>query len=174
MSPWVVTMDALEAFRVPLPGQDPTPSEYLMDRSSESDAYDVSLTVSLKGKDQEEATLISKSNLKYMYWSFKQQLAHHSVNGCNMRTGDLLGSGIFVCNKGTISGPTPDSYGSLLELNWNGTKDIMLNDGSSRKFLEDGDEVILRGSCSNGGQRLGFGSCAGVILPSPLSSRKPL
>lgn len=107
-----------------------------------------------------------------MYWSFKQQLAHHSINGCNMRPGDLLGSG-------TISGPTEDSYGSLLELTWNGSKELELKNGDKRKFLEDGtwklitgDEVILTGSCSNGTSRLGFGKCAGVVLPAAFSSRR--
>jgi fumarylacetoacetase len=98
ISPWIVTLDALEDFRCPLPVQDPTPSEYLLDKSSNKDAYDVALQVLIKPKDSTEHTVIANSNLKYMYWSFKQQLAHHSINGCNMRTGDLLGSG-------TISGP---------------------------------------------------------------------
>jgi fumarylacetoacetase len=98
VSPWIVTLDALEEFRCPLPVQDPTPSEYLLDTSSTKDAYDVALQVMIKAKDSSEPTVIANSNLKYMYWSFKQQLAHHSINGCNMRTGDLLGSG-------TISGP---------------------------------------------------------------------
>jgi fumarylacetoacetase len=98
VSPWIVTLDALEEFRCPLPVQDPTPSEYLLDGSSTKDAYDVALQVMIKPKDATEPTVIANSNLKYMYWSFKQQLAHHSINGCNMRTGDLLGSG-------TISGP---------------------------------------------------------------------
>ncbi|KAJ3330603.1 hypothetical protein HDU91_003534 [Kappamyces sp. JEL0680] len=163
ISPWIVTMDALEAYRVPLPLQDPTPSEYLIDSSSDRDAYDVSLTVTLKTKDG-VSSVISKSNLKYMYWSFKQQLAHHSINGCNMRTGDLLGSG-------TISGPTEDSYGSMLELNWNATKPIQLSDGTTRTFLEDGDEIILRGVCDNGESRLGFGDAAGVVFPAPFSAR---
>ncbi|KAJ3270326.1 hypothetical protein HDV01_007905 [Terramyces sp. JEL0728] len=159
VSPWIVTLDALEEHRVPLPVQDPTPSDYLVDPNSEKDQYDVELEVYWKSSTS-EPTLVSKSNLKYMYWSFKQQLAHHSINGCSMNTGDLLGSG-------TISGPTEDSYGSFLELTWNGTKPVTLQDGSSRTFLLDGDEITLKGTCK-GKNRIGFGSCSGVILPANL------
>jgi fumarylacetoacetase len=102
-----------------------------------------------------------------MYWSFKQQLAHHSINGCNMQTGDLLGSG-------TISGPTPDSLGSILEMTLNGKNPMTLDDGVVRTFLEDGDEVVLKGHCGNGSTGLGFGVAAGIIHPSPFDNRKPL
>ncbi|KAJ3325361.1 hypothetical protein HDV06_004220 [Boothiomyces sp. JEL0866] len=159
ISPWIVTLDALEEYRVPLPVQDPAPSAYLVDPNSDKDQYDVELDVYWKSSTS-EPTLVSKSNLKYMYWSFKQQLAHHSVNGCNMNTGDLLGSG-------TISGPTEDSFGSFLELTWNGTKPITLQDGSSRTFLLDGDEITLKGTCK-GKNRIGFGACSGVVLPANL------
>lgn len=157
----------MEEFRVALPHQDPTPSEYLLDPSSSKDTYDISLEVSLK-PGHASPTVISKSNLKYMYWSFKQQLAHHTINGCNMRTGDLLGTG-------TISGPTENSFGSMLELSWNGSKQMTLDDGSSRKFIEDRDHIIITGSCSkdDGKVRLGFGVCEGVVLPPSFSSMKP-
>ncbi|XP_066557603.1 fumarylacetoacetase isoform X2 [Amia ocellicauda] len=111
------------------------------------------------GKAMEEAATISKSNFKYMYWTMKQQLAHHSVNGCNLRPGDLLASG-------TISGPDPESFGSMLELSWRGTKTIDLGNGETRKFLEDGDEVYLTGYCQGSGYRVGFGVCKGKVLPA--------
>jgi fumarylacetoacetase len=139
----------------------------LLDASSTKDTYDISLQVSLKPGNAETATVICKSNLKYMYWSFKQQLAHHTINGCNMRTGDLLGTG-------TISGPTDDSFGSMLELSWNGSRALTLADGSSRKFIEDGDQITITGTCSSSetGSRLGFGACEGVLLPPSFSSMK--
>ncbi|KAJ1657707.1 hypothetical protein IWQ61_002942 [Dispira simplex] len=156
VSSWVVTLDALEPFRVPLPVQDPQPLPYL---SAQTDGnYDIQLEVQMKGQEQKEYHTITRSNLKYMYWSFKQQLAHHSVNGCNMNPGDL-------CGTGTISGPTEDSYGSLLELSWSGQKEISLGDDVKRKFIQDGDSVVLTGYCQANGYRVGFGSCEGTILP---------
>jgi fumarylacetoacetase len=104
-------------------------------------------------------TVISRTNFKYMYWTMKQQLVHHTVTGCNLRPGDLMGSG-------TISGKSPDSYGSLLELCWKGTKTIPLANGETRKFLQDGDEVVLSGYCQGDGHRIGFGDCRGTILPA--------
>ena len=102
---------------------------------------------------------VCKSNLKYLYWSFSQQLAHHTVNGCNMRTGD-------ICGTGTISGPSKDSFGSMLELSWNGTQKISLDDGTERTYLNDGDEVSISGYCEKGEIYIGFGECCGKILPS--------
>ncbi|KAK6294218.1 hypothetical protein J4Q44_G00350480 [Coregonus suidteri] len=106
-----------------------------------------------------EAATICKSNFKYMYWTMKQQLAHHTVNGCNVRPGDLLASG-------TISGPEPDSFGSMLELSWKGSKTVDLGGGETRTFLKDGDEVTLTGYCEGSGYRVGFGPCVGTILPA--------
>ncbi|KAF9108246.1 hypothetical protein BGX29_002389 [Mortierella sp. GBA35] len=145
VSAWVVTMDALEPFLVPGP--------------STASAYNINLEVKLKPAEGSKYSVISRSNLKYMYWSFAQQLTHHTVNGCNMRTGDL-------CGSGTISGPTEDSFGSLLELSWSGAKDIQLEEGITRKFLKDNDEMILAGWCEKDGVRVGFGECHGKILPA--------
>ncbi|MBN3306187.1 FAAA Fumarylacetoacetase, partial [Amia calva] len=141
ISPWVVPMEALMPFVLPNAVQDPKPLPYLCHEDPYT--FDINLFVSVKGKAMEEAATISKSNFKYMYWTMKQQLAHHSVNGCNLRPGDLLASG-------TISGPLffsqdPESFGSMLELSWRGTKTIDLGNGETRKFLEDGDEVYLTG-----------------------------
>ncbi|KAI9096091.1 hypothetical protein DFS34DRAFT_153403 [Phlyctochytrium arcticum] len=169
ISPWIVTLDALESFRVSQPKQDPQPVSYLCS-SDERDAYDIKLEVLMRATTSSTRipTTISRSNLKYMYWSFKQMLAHHTVNGCNMRTGDILGSG-------TISGPTRESLGSLLEMSVNGAESINLQDGSERTFLEDGDEVIIRGFSEGQIQgrkvRIGFGEAKGVILPAaPLAN----
>ncbi|KAL3893758.1 MAG: hypothetical protein SGCHY_005648, partial [Lobulomycetales sp.] len=154
ISPWIVTMEALEAFRTPQPVQDPAPMAYL-DNKGKPDAYDVELSVEYNGKT------VCRSNLKYMYWSFAQQLAHHTVNGCNVRTGDLMGSG-------TISGPTEDSYGSLLELSWNGSKKLMVgkNGDEERTFIQDGDEIVVRGVARGKDFSLGFGEARGKILAS--------
>lgn len=148
----------MEQYRVEQPLQDPVPASYLVDPKGSKDAYDVHLDVFIRGEKDDKTSLVARSNLKYMYWTFKQQLAHHTINGCNMRTGDLLGSG-------TISGPTDDSYGSLLELSWNGSKDVVLENGDKRHFLLDGDEVKLVGHCEDGNGRIGFGNCIGVIIP---------
>jgi fumarylacetoacetase len=156
LSPWVVTLDALEPFLVDQPAQDPTPLAYLQDK--EKSGYNIHLEASLTPKEGMR-TVLTKSNLKYMYWTFKQQLAHHSVGGCNMRTGDLIGSG-------TISGPTEDSFGSMLELCWAGQKEIPLNGGKVRKFIQDEDVVELTGWCQGDGYRVGFGNCTGRILPA--------
>ncbi|KAF9585139.1 hypothetical protein BGW38_003737 [Lunasporangiospora selenospora] len=157
VSAWVVTMDALEPFAVDGPVQTPQPLPYLAEKSAS--AFDINLEIQLKPAESSKYSVISRSNLKYMYWSFTQQLAHHTVNGCNMRTGDL-------CGSGTISGPTEDSFGSLLELSWNGTKELQLEDGITRKFLHDNDEMILTGWCEKDGVRVGFGECHGKILPA--------
>lgn len=156
VSPWVVVLEALEPFRVNGPAQDPEPLDYL--KYSGSKNYDIQLEVILKAENGAEK-VVSRSNFKYMYWSMCQQLAHHTVNGCNIRIGDLYASG-------TISGPTPDSFGSLLELTWKGTKPIVLPDGTERKFLLDGDTIILCGWAEKNGVKIGFGEASGQILPA--------
>lgn len=157
ISPWVVTLDALEPFRTEGPTQNPEPLEYL--RGAGDFAYDVQLEIVLKTEKMREAATISRTNFRYMYWNICQQLAHHTVNGCNMRPGDLLASG-------TISGSTPDSCGSMLELAWRGTRPLELPSGEKRSSLQDGDEVIMRGFCQGNGYRIGFGEVRGTILPA--------
>ncbi|HAY33789.1 MAG TPA: fumarylacetoacetase [Ignavibacteria bacterium] len=157
ISPWVVTMEALEPFRLKNEPQDPAPLPYL--KSSGENSYDIKLDVLLKIPSSESAEIISRSNFKFMYWDMCQQLAHHTITGCNMRTGDLLASG-------TISGPEKGTYGSLLELTWRGEEPIKLSDGSEIKFLRDGDELIIRGYCEKDGLRIGFGEVSGKILPA--------
>lgn len=157
ISPWVVTLEALEPFRTAQPKQEPEPLPYL--QSNGDWAYDINLDVFLQTEKLKEPFKICGSNFKYMYWNILQQLAHHTVNGCNLRTGDLLASG-------TISGPTKDSYGSLLELTWKGENPIKLPDREERKFLEDGDAVIISGYCQGDGYRVGFGEVRGKILPA--------
>jgi fumarylacetoacetase len=157
ISPWVVTLAALEPFRIPGPKQDPEPLPYL--RSPGDWTFDIHLEVLLQSATMSRPHVISHSNARHLYWNICQQLAHHAINGCNMRPGDLLASG-------TISGPTPDSYGSLLELAWKGTKPITLPDGEKRVFLQDGDRVILTGWCQGKGYRVGFGEARGRVLPA--------
>jgi len=160
ISPWVVPMAALKPFRKPtsVVKQTPTPHKYL--QMDDYKSYDIQLQVALANPAWDnEPHVISKSNFRNMYWTVEQQLAHHSVTGCNMRSGDLLGSG-------TISGQTPDSYGSMLELAWKGTKPLTMPDKSQRKFIADGDEVIMTGYCQGDGYRVGFGECRGKILPA--------
>ncbi|KAL7405591.1 hypothetical protein ABVT39_003695 [Epinephelus coioides] len=157
ISPWVIPMEALLPFAEPNPIQDPDPLPYLQHHDAYT--FNINLFVSLKGQDMAEAATICKSNFKYMYWTMKQQLTHHTVNGCNVRPGDLLASG-------TISGPDPGSFGSMLELSWRGSKSIDLGGGETRTFLKDGDEVTITGYCQGDGYRVGFGLCTGVILPA--------
>ncbi|EEF41797.1 fumarylacetoacetase [Ricinus communis] len=157
ISPWIVTLDALEPFACDAPKQDPHPLPYLAEKISKN--YDISLEVQIKAAGKEDACVVTRSNFKHLYWTLTQQLAHHTINGCNLRPGDLLGTG-------TISGPEPESYGCLLELTWNGQKPLSLN-GTERKFLEDGDEVIFSGCSKGDGYNVGFGTCFGKILPSP-------
>ncbi|MHB9839940.1 fumarylacetoacetase [Paraburkholderia terrae] len=157
ISPWIVTLDALEPFRVAQPAQDPQPLGYL--RHAGEHAFDISLEVLLKPHGAKEATTIARTNFRHMYWTMAQQLAHHTVSGCNTRVGDLMGSG-------TISGPTDDSFGSLLELTWNGKNPLQLKDGGTRGFIEDGDQLTLAGWCQGDGYRVGFGTCVGEILPA--------
>lgn len=154
ISPWIVTMDALEPFKVNGPEQEPKVLPYL--KSNGPQNYDINLEVSLSTESGK--TVISKSNFKYMYWNMCQQLAHHTVNGCNLQVGDMYASG-------TISGHEKDSYGSMLELSWNGKNPIKLSDGTQRTFIEDGDTIVMRGYADKNGVRIGFGDCSGKILP---------
>ncbi len=156
ISPWIVTLDALEGFRVDGPDQDPEPLPYLKQGPKKN--FDINLQAVIQPEGSEE-NIVANSNFKYMYWSMSQQLAHHTVNGCNVRSGDMMGSG-------TISGPTKDSYGSMLELTWKGQNPLKLSDGTERKFINDNDTVILRGFCQNDKVRIGFGDCSGKILPA--------
>lgn len=155
ISPWIVTLDALEPFRVASPKQEPTPLPYLQQTGNHS--FDINLEVAI---EPENATpsIVSQSNFKYMYWTMSQQLAHHTVNGCRVNSGDMMGSG-------TISGPTEDSFGSMLELTWGGKNPITLNDGTERKFINDGDTVIIKGYCQNDSIRIGFGEVSSKLLP---------
>ncbi|PVU99845.1 hypothetical protein BB559_000358 [Furculomyces boomerangus] len=157
ISPWVVTLEALEPFLTDIPTQTPTPLQYL--QSDEKSGYDVNLNVSIKPGNSSEYKTVTESNLKYLYWSFKQQLAHHTVNGCNMRPGDLVGTG-------TISGSTEESFGSMLELSWSATKQVDVGSGETRTFLNDGDTVKMTGYCQGDGYRVGFGECIGQIVSS--------
>ncbi|KAL8153713.1 hypothetical protein V2J09_011473 [Rumex salicifolius] len=156
ISPWVVTLDALEPFACDIPEQNPSPLPYLTDKVRRN--YDISLEVSIKPAGEKASTVVTKSNFKHLYWTLSQQLAHHTVNGCNLRTGDLLGTG-------TLSGPTPESMGCLFEKTWGGQKSININ-GKKKIYLEDGDEVTLTGVCKGNGYNVGFGTCTGKILPS--------
>lgn len=157
MSPWIVTLEALEPFRCSGPDQD-NPEVFPYLQQSMPNNFDINLEVAIQPEGQKE-TRVSLSNFKYMYWSMAQQLAHHTVNGCNMRVGD-------VCASGTISGPTPDSYGSMLEIAWKGTKPVPMLDGSERKFIHDNDTVIMRGWSEKNGLRIGFGEVVGKVLPA--------
>jgi len=155
MSPWIVTLDALEPFRVAGPKQDPEPLPYLQTKGKHS--FDINLEVGIIPKGAKETT-VCKSNFKYMYWNMSQQLAHHTINGCPVNSGDMMGSG-------TISGPTEDSYGSMLELTWKGTKPLQLKNGSERKFIEDYDTVVMRAHCENDDVRIGFGQVKSQLSP---------
>jgi fumarylacetoacetase len=162
ISPWVVTMEALEPFRVPGPKQEPEPLPYL--RQSGDHSFDIQLAVELQTAECVQPTTICNTNYRAMYWSMAQQLAHHTISGCNLRVGDLMASG-------TISGTQPDSFGSLLELSWNGQRPVTLSDGQTkRSFLEDGDVVILRGTCIGAHYRCGFGAVSGRIIPALIGS----
>lgn len=156
MSAWVVTMDALEPFRVAGPVQNPEVLPYLQYTGDKN--YDIHLEVLIQPEHASEATQVSHSNHKYLYWNMAQQLAHHTINGCNLNVGDMMASG-------TISGPTPDSYGSMLEIAWKGTKPVQMADGTERKFILDGDTVIIKGFCEKEGLRIGFGEVKTKILP---------
>ncbi len=156
VSPWIVTMDALEPFKVAGPLQDPKVFQYLEYNGNKN--IDIKLEVAIKPEKAEE-TIVSKSNYQHMYWNYAQQLAHHTINGCNVNVGDMMASG-------TISGPTPESYGSMLELSWRGTKPIKMNDGTERKFISDYDTVVMRGYAEKEGIRVGFGEVSAKVLPA--------
>ena len=157
ISPWVVTIEALDNFRVAGPIQNPQVLDYLKFNGLKN--YDINLSVSILPEKTNIETIVCKSNFKYMYWNMSQQIAHHTINGCNLNVGDMMASG-------TISGKSKDSYGSMLELSWGGKKNIELNDGSSRTFIEDYDSVIMRGYCEKDNIRVGFGEVKSKLLPS--------
>jgi fumarylacetoacetase len=155
ISPWIVTLDALEPFRTKGPHQEPTPLPYLQQKGKH--AFDIHLEVFIEPEGG-TPNLVSQSNFKYLYWSMAQQLAHHTSNGCRVNSGDLMGSG-------TISGPTPESFGSMLERTWGGKNPLALNDGTERKFIQDYDTVIMKGFCQNSAVRIGFGEVSSKLLP---------
>jgi fumarylacetoacetase len=156
ISPWVVTLDALEPFKVKGPVQNPKPLPYLQFTGDFN--YDINLEVLLQPESGQENT-ICRSNYRYMYWNMAQQLAHQSSNGCNLQVGDMYASG-------TISGSEKDSYGSMLELTWRGTQPLTLSDGTERKFINDYDTIIMRGFAERNGIRIGFGEVKGKVLPA--------
>ena len=156
ISPWVVTLEALEPFRTASPKQEPEVLDYLKFEGDKN--FDINLEVYLQPENGEE-NLICKSNYKYMYWNMTQQLAHHTINGCNVEVGDLYASG-------TISGSEPNSFGSMLELTWRGQNPLKLSDGTERKFIEDHDTIIMRGFSEKDGIRVGFGEVRGKVLPA--------
>jgi fumarylacetoacetase len=156
ISAWIVTLDALEPFSVESPEQNPKVLPNL--EFDGKKAYDIQLQVGILTNNKDE-TVVCNSNFKYMYWNMAQQLAHHTSNGCNIRCGDLLGSG-------TISGKSEDSFGSMLELTWRGTKPLKVKDGSERKFINDGDSVVMRGHSELNGVRIGFGELKSKLLPA--------
>ncbi len=155
MSPWIVTLDALEPYRVASPSPTKEQLPYLQSHGKKS--FDIQLEVAIQPENHSE-TIVCRSNFKYLYWNMSQQLAHHTINGCPVNSGDLMGSG-------TISGKTPDTYGSMLELSWKGEKPVQLTTGGSRKFIEDNDTVIIRGHCQKNGIRIGFGEVSTKLLP---------
>ena len=156
ISAWVVPLEALDPFRVAGPKQTPAVLPYLKTRGKKN--FDIKLQVGIQNKKGEE-TIVCNSNFQYMYWNMSQQLAHHTVNGCNINVGDLYGSG-------TISGKSKTSYGSMLELSWKGSKPLKMNDGTTRKFINDYDTVVMRGHAEKNGIRVGFGEVTGKILPA--------
>lgn len=158
ISPWVVTLDALEPFRTAGYTQEPKVLPYL--EYSGDKNIDIKLEVLLIPENGQE-NLICTSNYKYMYWTMEQQLAHHTVNGCNINVGDMMASG-------TISGPQPHEYGSMMELTWRGTKPMTLKDGTERKFVNDNDTIVIKGHCEKDGVRIGFGECRAKLLPATL------
>ena len=154
VSPWIVPLEALKPFRVKGPKQSPPPLDYLKIGGAHN--YDIALEVAIQPENAQE-TVVCRSNMRYLYWSMAQQLAHHTVNGCNVQVGDLMASG-------TISGPLPGSYGSMLELSWGGQQPVALSDGATRTFLQDGDSVVMRASAEKDGRRVGFGEVRGAIV----------
>lgn len=156
ISPWIVTMDALEPFRIPGPKQDPEVLPYLQYEGDKHFNIDIEVAIQPEGSEEK---VVGQSNFRHMYWNMAQQLAHHTVNGCNIRTGDMYGSG-------TISGSDPSQFGSMLEISWKGTKPVQMPDGSERKFIQDGDTVIMRGHAEKDGVRIGFGEVSTKVLPA--------
>jgi fumarylacetoacetase len=156
ISPWIVTLDALEPFRTSGPKQEPKVLPYLEYEGDKN--LDIDLVVDIATESGEKKT-VCHSNYKYLYWNMNQQLAHHTVNGCNIRCGDMMASG-------TISGPDRSSFGSMLEISWRGTKPVEMPDGTERKFINDGDTVIMRGKCEKNGVRIGFGKVSTKVLPA--------
>ena len=156
ISCWIVTLDALESYRTSGPEQSPEVQRYLEYTGDKH--IDINLEVVIKAENGEE-NIVTRSNFKYMYWNMNQQLAHHTINGCNMRIGDCYGSG-------TISGPKEGEFGSMLEISWKGTKPFKMKDGSERKFINDYDTVIIRGFSKKNGIRIGFGEVKAQVLPS--------
>lgn len=157
ISPWIVTLDALEPFRAEGPKQDPTPLPYM--QIDGKNTFDINLEVAIQPDSDCDESVVTRSNFRYLYWNMAQQLAHHTVNGCNVNAGDMMASG-------TISGPTESSYGSLLELSWRGSKSLKMKDGSERKFLQDGDTVTMRAFSQHNGLRIGFGEVKSKVLPA--------
>jgi fumarylacetoacetase len=156
ISPWIVTLDALEPFRVPGYKQEPEVLPYLKYEGDKN--LDIKLEVLIKPEHGEPCS-VTQSNYRYMYWTMEQQLTHHTCNGCNINVGDMMASG-------TISGPTPDTYGSMMELTWRGSNPLKLSDGTERKYINDGDTVIIKGYSEKNGVRIGFGECKAKVLPA--------
>ena len=157
ISPWVVTLEALEPFKVEGPIQKPDVLDYL--KFSGLKNYDINLSVSIIPDESNVESQICESNFKYMYWNMSQQIAHHTVNGCNLNIGDIMASG-------TISGKSKNSFGSMLELSWGGKNMIKLDDGLTRTFIEDYDSIVMRGYCEKNDIRVGFGEVRSKLLPS--------
>ena len=162
MSPWIVTLDALEPYRIQGPKPIKAQMPYLQTKGKKN--FDINLEVAIQPKKAKE-TVVCNSNFKHMYWNISQQLAHHTINGCPVNSGDLMGSG-------TLSGPTPESLGSMLELTWKGTKPLTLKDGTERQFINDYDTVIMRGHCEIDGTRIGFGEVKNELLPVFIPKKK--
>lgn len=156
ISPWIVTLDALKSYRVAGPEQNPAVFPYLQFDGDKN--LDIKLEVAIQPENVEE-TIVCNSNYKHLYWNMNQQLAHQTLNGCNVKAGDMYASG-------TISGPTEDSYGSMLEISWQGTKPVFMKDGTERKFIADHDTIIMRAHCDKDGRRVGFGESVCKVLPS--------
>jgi fumarylacetoacetase len=156
ISPWIVTLDALEPYRVNGPEQSPEPLPYLKYEGAKS--FDIAIQAFIQPENGEE-NKVCDTNFKYMYWNMTQQLAHHTVNGCNINAGDMMASG-------TISGADRSAFGSMLELSWKGTRPLKLSDGSERKFILDRDTVIMRAHCDNGQKRIGFGEVETFVHPA--------
>ncbi|MBT2639717.1 fumarylacetoacetase [Bacillus sp. ISL-39] len=157
ISPWIIPLEALEPFRIKGPIQEPEPLPYL--KTNRAGSFDIELEVYLKTENMDQPHRLTASNYRYLYWSMAQQIAHHTITGCNLHAGDLLASG-------TISGPERETRGSMLELAWRGADPILLENGEKRVWLEDGDELSMTGWCQGDGFRVGFGEVTGRILPA--------